>query len=172
MSSPVSTFGPREADEKGARTAWPLLRAVQQRPRLALLLAAAVVVVVGWVLYDRPAHTYPMSGNSATWSADVRIALSEGGAGGVVAPSGPLREIPGVGRIVEVIIDKATLRKSTEVLFLTGTNANYSGLAYLNGFPPPPDSCNVHLGGPWWQLASLNVQTMGCQRGFHFTGAP
>src|ERR1019366_10429639 len=82
---------------------------------------------------------------------------------------GPLRDIPGVGKIVEVIVDRFPSRKGAAVSFMTGVGVRDAGLVYLSGYPPPPDSCNVHLSGPWWEVTPLNVATMGCARGFHFT---
>jgi hypothetical protein len=36
--------------------------------RTVLILASlAVVVVVGWLLYNRPAHTYAVNAHEATW---------------------------------------------------------------------------------------------------------
>lgn len=156
-----------EANHQGV--SWSIPRSRRGR---ALLLLLVVVVVAAAVLYYRPTHHYQVSGNSKSWIADVKTALAKGGAGGTIAPSGVLRELPGVGKIEDIIVEKATLRKGIEVLFLTGTGANDSGLAYLDGVPPPPDSCNVHLGGPWWQITPINIRTMGCPRGFNFTGAP
>jgi hypothetical protein len=135
-----------------------------------VLVSLAVIVIVAWILYDRPAHSYRMGANTATWSADVKIALSESVPVGPITPTGPLSDIPGVGKIVNVIVNKADSGKKVAVLFLTGEGVNESGLVYLNGFPPPSDTCNVHLNGPWWQVGPLNTMTMGCERGFHFTG--
>jgi hypothetical protein len=134
------------------------------------LVSLALIVVVAWILYDRPAHSYRMGANTATWSADVKIALSESVPVGPITPSGPLSDIPGVGRIVGVFVNREDSGKKAAVLFLTSEGINESGLVYLNGFPPPSDSCNVHLNGPWWQVGPLNTTTMGCARGFHFTG--
>jgi hypothetical protein len=135
-----------------------------------ILVSLALIVIVAWILYDRPAHTYHLGANTATWSADVKIALSKSVPVGPITPSGALSDIPGVGKIVRVIVDKADSGKKLAVLFLTSEGVNESGLVYLNGFPPPSDTCNVHLNGPWWQVGPLNTTTMGCARGFHFTG--
>src|SRR5487761_1939772 len=135
-----------------------------------VLSSLIVAAIVATMLYFRPAHSYAVSGNSEVWSADVKIALAERGAGGTFAPTGTLRNLPGVGKIQEVVVEKATLRKATTVLFLIGIDKNYGGLAYLEGYPPPPDSCSVHLTGPWWQVTHIGVSTVGCPRGFSFTG--
>jgi hypothetical protein len=139
------------------------------RARNLSLVALAATVIAVWILYNQPAHSYQVGANSTTWSADVATALVQRPSGGNFVPVGALRHLPGVGKIVEVIVDKAPPRKGTSVLFLTGVGNNYAGLVYLDGFPPPPDSCNFHLGGPWWELAPLNDATMGCPRGFHYT---
>jgi hypothetical protein len=55
------------------------------------------------------------------------------------------------------------------VSFMTGVGSRSTGLVYLNGYPPPSDSCNVHLSGPWWEVSPLIVATMSCPRGFHYT---
>ena len=145
---------------------------VIRRARNLALVALVAMIIVAWTLYDRPSHTYQVGSHRATWSLDVKAALAEkrSATNGSVALVGPLAHLPGVGKIVEVIVDKFPSHKGEAVLFLTGVDANDAGLAYLNGYPPPPDSCNFHLGGPWWQISPLNVTTMGCARGFHFTG--
>lgn len=79
---------------------------------LSFLIVAAIVVTM---LYLRPVHSYAVSGNSEVWTADVKIALAESGAGGNFAPTGALRNLPGVGKIREVVVDKATLRKAITV---------------------------------------------------------
>ena len=144
-----------------------ILRSRRSWVVLSFLIVAAIVAAM---LYCRPTHSYAISGNSEVWSADVKIALAESGSGGTFAPTGALRNLPGVGKIQEVVVDKATLRKAITVLFLIGIDKSYGGLAYLEGYPPPPDSCSVHLTGPWWQVTHINDSTMGCPRGFSFTG--
>jgi len=145
-------------------------RRQKNRAAVLILVSLAVIVIVAWILYDRPAHSYRMGANTATWSADVKIAIAESPPVGPITPSGALRDIPGVGKIVSVIVDKADSGKKVAVLFLTSEGVEESGLVYLIGFPPPSDSCSVHLNGPWWQVGPLNTTTMGCARGFHFTG--
>jgi hypothetical protein len=140
------------------------------RARNLSLVALAVAVITAWILYNRPAHSYEVGANSTAWSADVTTALAKRPSGGNFVPVGPLSELPGVGKIVEIIVDKAPSRKGTAVFFLSALDANYAGLVYLDNFPPPEDSCNYHLGGPWWELTPLNDATMGCPRGFHYTG--
>jgi len=135
-----------------------------------LLVSLAVVVIVAWTLYNRPAHSYRMGAHTVTWSADVKIAVAESGPAGPMTPTGTLRDVPGVGKIVGVFVDTADSGKKEAVSFLTREGVGESGLVYLNGFPPPSDSCNLHLSGPWWQVGPLNTTTMGCARGFHFTG--
>ena len=135
-----------------------------------LIIALVVVAVVGWALYERPAHAYSVSAYGATWTADVRTAISEHVRPGPIVPSGKLRDLPGVGRIVSVVVDQPTTGNREVVMFLTGVSLNEAGLAYIRGYAPPSDTCNVHLGGPWWQLVPLNVQSMSCPRGFEFTG--
>jgi hypothetical protein len=135
-----------------------------------LTLAALAVVVSAFILYNRPAHLYGINAHGVTWTKDVNLALSERPALGPLTPSGPLRDIPGVGRIVSVVIEGPASGKKVIVLFLKSRGWNATGLAYIEGFSPPPDTCNAHIGGPWWQLGSLNTTSMGCARGFHFTG--
>jgi hypothetical protein len=138
--------------------------------RTVLVLASlAVVVIAGWLLYDRPAHTYTVNANAATWRADVKIALQERPPTGPLTPSGRLQNLPGVGMIMSVYVDGSNSGKNVSVLFLTNVGPDETGLAYLQGFPPPSDSCNVHLSGPWWQISPLNISTNTCARGFHYT---
>ena len=138
--------------------------------RTVLILASvALVVIVGWLLYDRPAHVYAVNANQATWRADVKIALKERPPTGPLTPSGRLQSLPGVGPIMSVYINKSNSGKNVSVLFLTNVGQEENGLAYLQGFPPPSDSCNVHLSGPWWQMSPLNITTNGCARGYHYT---
>ncbi len=131
-----------------------------------------MLAAVGWHLYNRPAHVYAVGPNSATWTADVKLAIAESTPAGPLLPSGPLRDIPGVGTINSVIVNKGTSEHQVAVFFVTSDvpGAGESGLAYLRGYPPLQDTCDVHLSGPWWQIGLLNVSTNGCARGFHFTG--
>lgn len=145
------------------------------RELLQLLMLATIIVVavfVGRVLYNRPPHLYATGANAVTWRADVSTALSESGSGSQVVPTGPLGDLPGVGKIVKVIVERSPSGARVVVFFLThvGIGANYTGLVYLERYSPPADTCNVHLNGPWWQLSPFNFNTNDCARGFHFTG--
>ena len=132
------------------------------------MFVLVVTVLIALFFFLRPAHTYDVKANEKIWLRDVHTALGESGAGGTVPPVGPLHTIKGVGKIKEVFVSKATLRKAVMVEFLTGIDQKYAGLVYLDGYPPPPDSCNVHLGGPWWQIATSDGTS--CPRGYSFTG--
>lgn len=101
--------------------------------------------------------------------SDVRGVLSLKKVPGCFSPNGNLKEVPGVGVIQEVCVTTGKVH-SASIEFLTGTSINYRGLAYVVGFPPPPDSCSVSLGGPWLQLSPVNKRTMNCSRGFNFNG--
>jgi hypothetical protein len=146
----------------------PLTRRARMRVAVVILVCA-VVLAAGWILYNRPAHPYPVRANSATWTSDVRLAIAESKPVGPIHPTGPLRHLPGVGTIVSVIVDKGVSDHQVAVLFMTNEGVGESGLAYLKGFPPPPDSCDVHLSGPWWQIGPLNLPSNNCARGFHYT---
>ena len=163
--SDVDRSANRKRDPRAALARWRRGRVV----KIFSIFAMVAALAVGWVLYHRPAHPYQMSAHNAVWTADVKFALSESRSGSPVPILGPLRDIPGVGKIVKVIVEKFPSRKGSAVLFLTGVSIGYQGLVYLDGYPPPPDSCNVHLSGPWWEVSPENVATMGCARGFHFT---
>jgi hypothetical protein len=132
------------------------------------LVILAAFLGTGWSLYNRPAHTFSVGANDVRWTSDVKLAISESTPVGPIHPSGPLRDLPGVGRIVSVVVEKGS-RHRVIVLFLTSEGWNESGLVYLNGYAPPSDSCNVHLSGPWWQVGPMNVATMSCARGFNYT---
>jgi hypothetical protein len=149
-----------------------LRRQINRRARNLALVALVAMIIASWILYERPSDTYQVGSHSAIWSLDVKTALAEkrSPTSGSVALVGQLVNLPGVGKIVQVVVDKFPLHKGEAVLFLTGVGANYGGLAYLNGYPPPSDSCSFHLSGLWWQIAPVNVTTMGCARGFRFTG--
>ena len=144
-----------------ARSRWLTVSAV---------VVLAAVVVVAWTLYERPSHTYRVDAHSVTWTKDVKIAIAERTAFGPIKPSGPLRKLPGVGKIVSVIVEWGGSSKKVVVQFMTAEGVGEAGLAYIEGYSPPSDSCNVHLSGPWWQIGPLNTTSMGCARGFHFTG--
>jgi hypothetical protein len=144
-------------------------RFIRRACQFALVIMAAVVLVVAWDLYDQPAHSYEVGANSTTWSADVTTALAKLPSGGNYRPVGEFRVLPGVGRVFDVVVDQYPRRKGKMVMFLTKVDANGAGLVYLDDFPPPSDTCDYHLGGPWWELSPLNDATMGCARGFHFT---
>ena len=110
-----------------------------------------------------------MKANSKIWLKDVDIAEVKS-LGATFTPSGNLRHIPGIGVVKEVIVDETNFRNEVMVEFLNGTDQQYAGLVYLKGLPPPPDSCNVHLSGPWWEVVPLDDADMKCPRGFSFTG--
>jgi hypothetical protein len=138
--------------------------------RTVLILASlAVVVIAGWLLYNRPAHIYAVNANQATWRADVKIALKERPPMGPLTPSGRLQSLPGVGPLMSVYVYETNAGKNVSVLFLTNVGQEENGLAYLQGFPPPSDTCNVHLSGPWWQISPLNINANECARGYHYT---
>ena len=140
------------------------------KPYSALALVALVgTIIAAWTLYNQPAHSYSVGPNATAWNTDVGLALRQLPAGGHLNPQGRLRALPGVGTIVEVIVDRPTPHHGSAVFFLTGVGANDAGLVYLEGLPPPQDTCNYHLGGPWWELSPMNVDTMSCVRGFHYT---
>jgi len=136
--------------------------------RAALLLPVVVLVVVIAALVDKPA-LYPVRADGSTWRADVKIALKERLPNGPLTPSGPLVELPGVGRIVSVVTNYAASGAKESVLFMTAVGIDQAGLAYLHNVPPPSDSCSAHLSGPWWQLGSVNTSTKKCASGFHYT---
>jgi hypothetical protein len=136
--------------------------------RAALLLPIVALVIVIAALVDKPA-LYPVHVDGSTWRADVRIALKHRVPTGPLNPSGPLGDIPGVGRIVSVVTNYAASGAKESVLFLTAVGINQAGLAYLHNVPPPTDSCSVHLSGPWWQLGPLSTTTVKCGSGFHYT---
>jgi len=46
---------------------------------------------------------------------------------------GALRDIPGVGRIASVIVDKSASGKRVAVLFMTSPGGNSGGLVFLHG---------------------------------------
>jgi hypothetical protein len=134
-----------------------------------IVIALAVIVGTGWFLYNRPAHEYSVGAHSVTWTSDVTLAIAESKNQpvGPLVPTGPLRAIPGVGRIVSVLVDKGSSHR-VAVLFLTSEvpGAGESGLVYLKGFPALPDACNLHLSGPWWQVGLMNITSNSCARGF------
>jgi hypothetical protein len=136
--------------------------------RAALLLPVVALVIVVAALVDKPA-LYPVRADSPTWRADVKIALKERPPAGPLNPSGPLGDLPGVGRIVSVVTNYADSGAKESVLFLTDVGVNQAGLAYLHGVSPPEDSCSAHLSGPWWELGPLNPTTNKCASDFHYT---
>lgn len=137
--------------------------------RAVLLVPVVVLVVVVGFLVEKPSHLYPVNADRASWLAQVKVALVMGGVDG-----SPIRhvadyQLAGVGKVSEVVVNRGSSGTRVSVLFLTSSGWNESGLAYLVGYPPPSDSCSVHLSGPWWQLGALNTTTMGCASGFHYT---
>src|SRR3984957_6904250 len=93
--------GPQGGESRGRLSEWR-----HEFGAAALILVAlAVVVGGGWLLYNRPAHTYAVGANSATWTSDVKLAIAESKPVGPLLPSGPLRDIPGVGKITSVIVN-------------------------------------------------------------------
>jgi hypothetical protein len=145
----------------------PRTRRARFRVAVVILVCVAIVLA-GWILYNRPAHTFSVGANDAIWTSDVKLAMAQSNSAGPITPTGPLRDVPGVGKIESVIVEKGS-RNRVIVLFLTSEGWNETGLVYLQGYPPPSDSCNVHLSGPWWQVGRMNVSTMSCARGFNFT---
>lgn len=133
---------------------------------LALIIVFSLIAIK---LFNHPARTYDENSNYKIWLKDVGIAESESPSGNFT-PTGTLRDIPGIGIVKDVFVTEAASRNAVMVEFLTGIDQKYAGLVYLKGFPPPPDSCNVQLSGPWWQIVPLNVSDMNCPRGYNFTG--
>jgi len=136
-----------------------------------VVLVIVAAAIVSWHFYNRPAHPYDVHRNSATWIADVTLVRSEISSHSPVVPVGPLRDIPGVGKIVKILVNQTPSRSGLSIQFLTalGVGSNATGLVYLNDFGPPFDMCVVHLRGVWWQLGPLDADGTTCARGFHFT---
>ena len=159
------------ASPSAAPTDW---KAIQRRKLIvrrvratSLVVLVVAVILMAWDLYDRPAHVYAVNANQATWRADVKIALKERPPTGPLTPSGRLQTLPGIGPIMSVYVNESG--KAVSVLFLTNVGQEENGLAYLQNFPPPSDSCNVHLSGPWWQISPLDIATNECSRGYHYS---
>jgi hypothetical protein len=136
---------------------------------VVLALSVVVALLVAWHLYNRPAHLYAVNPNRTTWASDVKSALSESGSGSPLKPVGPLSFLPGVGKIATIVIDRSPRGQRVSVLFMTSFSGNSGGLAYVRGYPLPPDTCLTQLSGSWWQLVPLSYSTNHCPRGFHFT---
>jgi hypothetical protein len=136
-----------------------------------VVLVIVAAAVVSWHIYNRPAHPYDVHRNSATWIADVTLVRAEINSNSAVLPVGSLRDIPGVGKIVKILVNRTPSGKGLSIEFLTafGVGSNATGLVYLNDHGPPWDMCVVHLRGVWWQLGPLDVDGTTCARGFHFT---
>src|ERR1700678_533366 len=81
----------------------PLTRRARMRVAVVILVCAGVLAV-GWILYNRPAHPYPVGANSATWTSDVKLAIAESKPTGPLLPSGPLRDIPGGGKTLNIVV--------------------------------------------------------------------
>jgi hypothetical protein len=139
--------------------------------RLILVIVAALLLFTWLVLRPR-VDTYNVAVNSPTWATDVQVALSKSGTGGPVAPTGSLSSLPGVGKISRILVEHTIARKGTVVYFWSAAKPRGSALEYLIRVPPASDQCNIHLTGPWWQMAPLNDRTMSCPRGFTFTPGP
>jgi hypothetical protein len=169
MTGSLTEFGSHELRETDPNAASARQRSIGRARNLALV-ALVATVIVAWSLYNRPVHTYRVGPNKATWSVDVKTVLSENSAGTSVLPVGPLAVLPGVGKIEQIMVDRTTPGKPVSVIFVTG--AYESGLAYLQGFPPPPQSCSAHLSGYWYQIEARNSITSGCTRGFVYTPSP
>jgi hypothetical protein len=165
MSVPLADTGPVRSDGVTSGTFSRFRH--EAAAAILILFALTAIVLLAWVLYNRPAHSFQVN---RTWTSDVKLAISEGKPVGPIRPTGPLKDIPGVGRIDSVIVERPAPGNRVMVLFLTVDGWNSEGLAYIKGYSPPSDTCNFHLGGPWWQLGQLNTTTMGCARGFTFTG--
>jgi hypothetical protein len=168
MTDPFSDDGVPALRWKDSNVTMAGVRTAVRARNLALVALVATLIAV-WILYNQPAHSYQVGANSTTWSADVTAALAKRPSGGNYRPAGEFRVLPGVGRIFEVVVDQDPARKGKMVMFLTKVDGDGAGLVYLDDFPPPSDTCNYHLGGPWWELSPLNDSTMGCARGYHFT---
>jgi len=168
MTDSYSYVGSPEHRWRDSNAVATRTRTVVRARDLSLVALAATAVAV-WILYNQPAHSYPVGANATTWTADVTKALAQRPSGGNFVPTGTLRTLPGVGRVFEVVVDQGPLRPGKMVMFLTKVDGDGAGLVYLDDFPPPSDTCNFHLGGPWWELSPLNYTTMGCSRGYHFT---
>jgi hypothetical protein len=153
-------------DDVKSNTFWSKYGRIAMR---LLLVFVAVLLLFTWLLLRPRIDTYKAAANSPTWATDVRIALSESGTGGQVAPIGPLGFLPGVGKISGILVEHTSARKGTAVFFWSAAKPRGSALEYLVRVPPASDQCSIHLSGPWWQIAPMNERTMSCQKGFNFT---
>jgi len=66
--------------------------------RAALLLPVVVLVIVVGVLYEKPAHTYPVGVEPNGVGGGRQIALAERSPVGPIMPTGPLRDLPALER--------------------------------------------------------------------------
>jgi hypothetical protein len=143
---------------------WPRRRMVA----IAAVVLATAAVYSGWRLYDRPAHPYNTAYESC-WGAAAAVAQ---GAASTFAPTtcdSPPGMLPGVGRLLGTWPSSPSPGHAL-VIFATAQRPGqgYEGLAYVVGETPPWDNCVSHLGGPWWQLALMNISSMSCPRGFTY----
>src|ERR1019366_4434909 len=150
------------------------MRRLTRRRVLAIvvILLGPAVALFAWGLYDRPAHHYNMAYEPCWYAA----ALAAIGAPSTFAPrmcSSSSGNLPGVGYLLRTRPFTGSPGHDL-VIFTTAQNTDrgVEGLAYVIGEPPPYDSCVLHLGGPWWQLAFENIPSMSCPRGFTFQPGP
>ena len=137
----------------------------------AVLVVVVTLILTGFVFFHRPAHHYNAAKYGRAWNAEKNFALAHTKVGGCLRPEGEHAQLLGVGKLRAICTELGDARKDELVTFLTKIDQKETGLAYMVGFKAIPDTCNFHLGGPWWQLAPLTVSTMSCPRGFAFTGS-
>jgi hypothetical protein len=140
---------------------------LKNRSAWAMFFIVVVVIVAGVSFYNRPARTFNLRANEQAWNADVQLVRSTTRSG-CSAPTGKLRYIADFGRVASICVTAKSNKRAVSILFI-GTSSSMD-LAYVSGFPPPPDTCDAPLGGSWWQVTSIDDLTMSCPRGFSFTG--
>ena len=136
--------------------------------RLLYWGTALLIVLIAVHLYERPAHHYNTA-YEGCWEQAVRSLLADNPlpppSHSCDAPSGTLLGVGKLDRTEPITSSK----DHAEVIFATGEGADFAGLAYVAGYPPPQDTCVTPLGGPWWEFRS-GGGTGNCPRGYRYQG--
>jgi len=129
-------------------------------------LAVVVLVLTALDVYDRPAHPLDEVRYGGVWLSAVDRVLGDHPGGPCATDSFGVPTLPGVGNVTTQCFS-GWRRGAVQIIFHSGAS---TGLVYNVGYPLPFDMCVASLGGPWYQLAPVNV--ISCPRGFDFAPGP
>jgi hypothetical protein len=153
------------------RIDWPVQSKsiLRSRRRWAVFLLIIVVIAATVVLYNRPAHIFPVGADQSVWLRAVK-AVDEDGRQALntcIAPSTVSLKIAGLGVISSICTWGDFRNHPLKIRFVNNAGV---GLLYmthqLHEWSLQLGYCSYPLGGPWYQLTLTSDKGTSCLRGF------